>query len=412
LDDTETRNRQSIINHKKFYYKWQNVLRNQTTPQNGFYLARDQSYKKKIVFVIDDKVPEYDRYAGALTTFQYLGLFRDMDFKVVFFPDDLTPLEPYTNELQQLGVEVLYGEINIKKWLARYGKYIHYTWLARPKIASNYIDLIKRLTNGKILYYTHDLHYLREYRRYEVDRASNTLLESQRLKRLEFSLFSRADVILTPSKYEEWVIKESFPNKNVFTIPPYFYEFPPENTKTGPDFSDREGIIFLGAFNHMPNVDAVLWFVQEILPRVRARLPGVTFKVVGSYPTPEILALQNEGLLVTGYVPDLRPFFEKARVCVAPLRYGAGVKGKIVNSMVSSVPVVTTSIGNEGMDLADEQEALIADDPETFALKTVELYTNKALWQRLACGAQAYVRSQFDRKKARQLMQKVMEIIV
>lgn len=409
---TETKNNQSIINRRKFCNKWQNVLRKQTALENGFFLARDQSYNKRIILVIDDKVPEYDRNAGGLTTYQYLSLFGDMGFKVVFFPDDLTPLAPYTNELQQLGIEVIYGGINIRKWLSSYGKYFHYIWLARPIISSKYIDLIKKLTTGKILYYTHDLHYLRERRRYEVDHAPNTLLESQRLKRLEFTLFSKADVILTPSNYEEHVIRESFPNKNVFTIPPYIYEFSPENTKTGPGFSEREGIIFLGAFNHMPNVDAVSWFVQEILPRVRARLPGVTFTVVGSYPAPEILALKNEEVLVTGYVPDLRFFFEKARVFVAPLRYGAGVKGKIVSSMMSGVPVVTTNIGNEGMDLADEQEVLIADDPEAFAQRTIELYTNRALWERLAYGGKTYVHRHFGREKARKLMEVVMSINV
>jgi GT2 family glycosyltransferase/MoaA/NifB/PqqE/SkfB family radical SAM enzyme/glycosyltransferase involved in cell wall biosynthesis len=405
---TELRDKQSKINHQKFCRKWQDVLTQQASSEDDLFLARDRSRGKKIILVIDENVPEYDQHAGGLTTYQYVGLFCDMGFKVIFLPDTLYPLAPYTAELQQLGVEVIYDGINIKEWLARYGKYLHYAWLARPNIASKYIDLLKNSTSSKILYYTHDLHYLRERRRYELDHNPLHLDESQRLEKLEFELFSRVDVILTPSNYEEHVIKENFPHKNVFTIPPHFYEFPPENDKPGVDFSQREGMLFLGGFNHLPNVDAVLWFVKEILPRVRELLPEVTFTVAGSHPSQEILALQNEGLRVTGYVPDLRPLFEKTRVFVAPLRYGAGVKGKIVSSMVYGVPVVTTSIGNEGLNLTDGQEALIADGPEAFAARTVELYTNQALWERLAHEAQTYVNRHFGAEKAQQLIQTVM----
>jgi glycosyltransferase involved in cell wall biosynthesis len=331
-----------------------------------------------------------------------------MGLKVIFLPDSLSPLAPYTAELQQLGVEVIYGEIDINKWLEKYGKYLHYAWLSRPDVASKYIYLIKILTNSKILYFNHDLHYVREFRRYELDHNQFHLDESNRLKELEFDLFSKVDVILTPSSYEEHVIKEHFPHKNLFTIPLHFYEFPPENDQPEVDFTQREGILFLGGFNHSPNVDAVLWFVKEILPRVRERLPEVTFTVAGSHPSQEILALQDEGLRVTGYVPDLRPLFEKPRVFVSPLRYGAGVKGKIITSMVYGVPVVTTSIGNEGLNLTDGQEALIADEPEAFAARTVEIYTNQALWERLAHEAQTYVRHHFGTERARQLMQTVL----
>jgi GT2 family glycosyltransferase len=406
----DLRNKQSIINHQKFCRKWQNVLTQHAPSEDDLFLARDRSQFKKVILIIDNKVPEYDLHAGALNTYQYVRLFCDMGFKVIFLPDNLYPDAPYTAELQQLGIEVIYGDITIKAWLEKFGKYLHYAWLTRPDIASKYIDLLKNLTSSKILYFTMDLHYLRESRHYELDHNPLHLDESKRLKKLELELFSKADVILTPSTYEERVIKESFPHKYVFTIPIHFYEFPPESDKPGVDFSQREGILFLGGYDHLPNVDAVLWFVKEILPRVREQLPEVTFTVAGSHPPPEILLLQNEGIRVTGYIPDLGPIFEKSRVFVAPLRFGAGVKGKIITSIVYGVPVVTTGIGNEGFDLADGQEALIADAPEAFAAKVVELYSNKALWERLAQGAKTYVLRHFGAEKARQLIQTVIGI--
>jgi O-antigen biosynthesis protein len=405
---TASRDKQSLINQRIFCNKWQDVLTRHAAAGNDLFLARDRSRGKKIILVIDDRVPEYDQQAGGLTIYQYLRLFSDMGFKVIFLPDSLDPVAPYTSELQQLGIEVIYGGIDVKKWLGKYGKYLHYAWLARPNIASNYIGILKKSASSKILYFTHDLHYLREHRLYALNQDPLHLDESQRLKKLEFDLFSQVDVILTPSSYEEQVIKENFPYQKVFTIPLHLYEFPPEDDQPGVDFSQRQGLLFLGGFNHLPNVDAVLWFVREILPRVRERLPEVSFTVAGSNPPQEILALQHEGLRVTGYVPDLGPLFEKTRVFVAPLRYGAGVKGKIITSMVQGVPVVTTSIGNEGLNLAPGQEALIADDAAAFAARLVEIYTNQALWERLARQAQTYVRHHFSKAKARQLMQTVL----
>jgi hypothetical protein len=128
------------------------VLTQHAPSEDDLFLARDRSQGKKIILVIDEKVPEYDKHAGGLTTYQYVCLFCDMGFKVIFLPDNLFPLAPYTAELQQLGVEVIYGGINIEEWLARYGKYLHYAWLSRPETTSKYIDLLKIRLPAK--YYT------------------------------------------------------------------------------------------------------------------------------------------------------------------------------------------------------------------------------------------------------------------
>ena len=277
---------------------------------------------------------------------------------------------------------------------------------------SKYIDHIKKKTNGRLIYFTVDLHYLRERRNFVYDDDPKHLFASQWLKNLELQIFSKSDIVLTPSNYEEQIIRESLPNKKVFTIPLHLYDFSLEENKTVVKFADREGILFLGGFGHPPNEDAVLWFVEEILPRVKQHLPEITFTVAGSKPTEKILALEKKDLQVTGYVADLVPLFAKSRVFVAPLRYGAGVKGKIVTSMLEGVPVVTTSIGNEGLNLANGQEALIADDPAAFASHIVELYTNQNLWDELSRHGQAYVHRHFSSEKAQRLMEDIFGIII
>jgi len=323
-------------------------------------------------------------------------------------PDNLYPTQPYTEELQQLGIEVLYGNIDFKRYVAKYGKYLHYVWLARPDVAIKYIDIIKKHSPAKVLYYTHDLHHLREMRRYAIEGKPGILKEAERLKKIEEQIFSKVDLLLTPSDYEAQIIAKMVPNSKVLVIPPFFYDFTESDIKGRSPFENRTDILFLGGFGHPPNVDAVRWFVSDIFPKIRERLPHVTFCIIGSNPPPELYALQDDGIVVKGYVKDLNPLFERARVFVAPLRYGAGIKVKILISMVHGVPVVTTSIGNEGLNLKDGQEAFIVDDPCAFAERVVEVYTNKNLWYQLSQKSQQYIKRNFSKERALEIVKQAM----
>lgn len=142
--------------------------------------------------------------------------------------------------------------------------------------------------------------------------------------------------------------------------------------------------MFLGGFRHPPNEDAVLYFVREIFPQVKRAIPEVRFLVVGADVPPAIQDLASEDIVIAGYVRDVDPAFDRCRVFVAPLRYGAGLKGKIVHSLACGLPVVTTTIGAEGMHLRDWEHALIADHPDDFAARVIELYYDAPLWTRLS----------------------------
>ncbi|PYS98550.1 MAG: glycosyl transferase family 2, partial [Acidobacteria bacterium] len=162
----------------------------------------------------------------------------------------------------------------------------------------------------------------------------------------------------------------------------------------GISFEEREHLLFVGNFLHRPNTDAILFFAGEILPAVRESLPGVELLIVGDNAPPEFASF--EGVRLLGYVPDVDPLFARARVFVAPVRFGAGVKGKIGEALAYAVPVVTTTIGAEGMELRDEEEALIADTPHDFAAAVVRLYRDAGLWQRLSDNAHAHVERHFS----------------
>jgi glycosyltransferase involved in cell wall biosynthesis len=149
-------------------------------------------------------------------------------------------------------------------------------------------------------------------------------------------------------------------------------------------FELRRDFLFIGSFQHTPNTDAVLFFLQKIYPIVSERLADAKFYIIGDKPPPEIVALATERIVVTGLQRDARPFFESVILSVAPLRFGAGVKGKINQSMAFGVPVVATSLAIEGMEIQDREDILVADEPKEFARALIELYGSKELWTRLS----------------------------
>jgi glycosyltransferase involved in cell wall biosynthesis len=167
------------------------------------------------------------------------------------------------------------------------------------------------------------------------------------------------------------------------------------------DPAGRHTLLFVGSFTHAPNVDAALSLVREVMPHVWERLPDAVVRIVGQEPPPPVLALAGPHVDVTGHVPDLGPFWREARASVSPLRYGAGVKGKILSSLASGVPVVTTTIGNEGIGLVDGREAVIADAPDAMAAGIVALLTDDELARSIARHGSEVVRDRFSLAAAR-----------
>ena len=172
-------------------------------------------------------------------------------------------------------------------------------------------------------------------------------------------------------------------------------------------FLQRKDIVFVGGFRHPPNGDGVRWFVESVMPLLRQRLPDVVLHCIGSDPTAEILALQQPGVVVHGYVADLEPAMQGMRIAVAPLRFGAGVKGKINLSMAHGQPVVATSIAIEGMHLANGEDVLVADDAAAFAAALLRLYQDEVLWNRLSANGLTNVSRHFSIEAAAATVKRV-----
>ena len=375
-----------VINQTKFREKWSKVLtKHLDNDANNVPKAARRLQGNPTILVIDSYVPLYDRESGCVRLLNILKLLLNLGYSVIFFPDNGYPEQPYTSVLQQLGIEVIYGtpqRYNLEEKLIKYLPLIDGVWLCRPELCDKYMDLIRLKTKVPIIYDTIDLHFLRLKRQkdYLDPSYQNTSWSWQTYQKLELNYANQAEATVVVTEDEKQVLS-SLGVKNVWVIPNIHEEI---SLSEKVAFDQRAGLVFIGSYNHPPNIDAVKWLCLEIMPLVWASRPDITVNLLGSNLKDEVKELASDKVVVTGYVPEVEPYFQKSRVFVAPLRFGAGMKGKIGQSLSLGLPTITTRIGAEGMGLIDHQDVLIADTAEEFAQAVIELYDHRELWQKLA----------------------------
>ena len=389
--------RYQVENNKKLQEKWSEEFKNQydNVGVPNAFRARERSRGKKVILFVDHYVPTFDKDAGSKTTFQYIKMFIERGYVVKFLPDNFAKSEPYTSILEQMGVEVLYGNemrTNIFEWIENNQANIDIAYLNRPHIATKYIDFIKEKTNIKVIYYGHDLHFLRERREYELTGDVERKNASAYWKSMELDLMRKASISYYPSNVEVDYIHTFDKRINAKAITAYVFEkF--GNIDYNPDI--REGVLFVGGFSHPPNADALKYFLDNMWDEIYAQIKA-PFYIVGSNATDEIKALHNEakGIIFKGFVSEeeLKELYEKVRLVVVPLRYGAGVKGKVIEALYYNDPVITTSVGAEGIDNSYNQ-MLVADEPGDFVEKCVKLYNDKEALKAMSKAADDYVRN-------------------
>lgn len=396
-----------VVNKEKFVEKWHHILEKEHF-DNGcnVFKARDRSSNKDVILVVDHYVPHYDKDAGSRTMFQYLKLFTSMNLNVKFLGDNFYRHEPYSSDLQQMGIEVLYGswyKDNLEKWLKQNGSQFKYVYLNRPHISVKYVDLIRKYTTARILYYGHDLHYLREQREYELTLDKDILNSSQKWKKLELDLIKHCDVSYYPSSIEVEELKRELPAANIRILSPYIYES--FNLITKYKAETRQDLLFVGGFAHKPNIDGVIWFMNEVFPKVVSSFPDMKVYIVGSNPPELIRNLNGQNVIVTGYVTDeeLMEYYAKCRLVVVPLRYGAGIKGKVVEALYHGLPVITTHTGAEGL-VKTEAVLVVNDTCDEMAQAIVDLYTSIDMLNQLSRASITYVQENFSREHALQTL--------
>ena len=378
--------------------------------KNAFCSSNIADNKKTLLF-IDRYVPHFDKDAGSRSVFQYISCFAGVGFNIKFIGDDFVRHEPYTELLEQMGVEVLYGPyyyLNWKRWIKKNVGSFDYVILSRPYVAIKYLDFIKKHTKAKIFYLGHDLHFLREYREYALTNNKEKLISSEKLKKEEISIMRKSDVVYYFSSEEVNIIKEIDPSINCKVVPLNIFK---KESLRSYNCKNRKDLIFVGGFRHSPNVDAILWFVNDIMPIVKQAIPGIILNIIGSNAPDKIKVLESDTIKILGYLEEntLDEYYKKCKICIIPLRYGAGVKGKLLEAMYKQIPVITTTIGAEG--LPDVNECLIMEDnPDRFANRLVSMYTDNELLENLTEKGFFYIMKNFTADRALDIFKEDFDI--
>jgi glycosyltransferase involved in cell wall biosynthesis len=296
---------------------------------------------------------------------------------VIFVPFNRPQSLDYERLLWKEGIETA-DAIDYRRLLKN--KNVKAAIVSRPSMGAALIHRIRRV-NPKvgIVFDMVDTHFLRFQREHEISGDPAALAEAERYRKLERKLAQASDIVWCASLEDKQVMQREVPETRIEVVPTIH-----ELRDSGKPFSERQDLLFIGNLAHRPNDDAVLFFMREVYPCLRQIVPGVRLDIIGDNPSAAITDFNSEDVRIRGYVPDVEPYLRERRVFVAPLRFGAGIKGKVGEAMAHGLPVVTTSIGAEGFGLTHQLDVMIADDPESFASAVEQLYSQKELWERVA----------------------------
>ena len=348
------------------------------------------------ILVIDWKPPTPDRDSGSYRMSRLLFCLRDAGYEVDFIGDRMAEGPQYVEQLINRHIKTYIGREAAISHLAENGNQYRLAILARPETFERYLPIVRAFApQAKVLYDTVDLHWVRFDRSAatstQLSEAKTLIDRSNRYKRLELANAQSADITLAISEEEKQTLLSHLPDLTVAVLPNLH-----EIASWRVPFGERRDLFFIGGFDHEPNVDAVTFFVNQIMPLVRQEIPDIRFHIVGSNMPTSIRDLAMKHIIPVGYVEDVEPYFAQSRIFVAPLRHGAGMKGKIGQSLSFGLPVVTTPIGAEGIGMIDEMHALIRSDPADFAQAIVRLYEDEPLWQRLSESGRDLIRQYFS----------------
>jgi glycosyltransferase involved in cell wall biosynthesis len=369
------------INAVKFFERWKDVLMNHRPNAEHPELEAHRS-RSNNVLIVEACMITPDQDSGSIRMLNLLSMLLHEGHHVTFVADNLEYREKYVEQLTQMGVEVFHGEWaeSVPNLLKRIGKQLNTIFFCRHYIASQYIDNVRRYApNARIVFDTVDLHFVREDREAKLHNNNAMLRASEQTRKQELAIIAKSDVTVVVSEFEKKLLADLMPTACVEIISNIH-----SNSPARPDYSAREGIIFVGGFRHPPNTDAITWYADEVLPHLRRFLPGVKTRVIGSNMPACLASIANEDLELLGFIENIEPYLQRARISIAPLRYGAGVKGKVNEAMNYGIPVVATACAVEGMYLQAGLEVMVAEDAQSFAEAVAKVYCDEVLWQQLS----------------------------
>ncbi len=344
---------------------------------------------------IDRLTPTPDRDSGSGDIYWFMCITVSMGYDVSFVAaEDLAYSGSYTDTLRYRGITCIctpYAE-SIDDFLQHEKRSFDLVVLHRGPIAVHLIEPVRHHSPAaKVILDTVDLHFMRQEQEALLVCSPTGLDDAGRTRIAELRAIESADCAVVRSSDEQDLLATLVP-KAMVRVMPIMRAIP----GCLAPFEPRRDIVFIGGFNHQPNVDAIMTFVRDIWPRIHQVLQA-QLDVIGSNPPAELRAMDGAaGIAVRGHVPDLEPVMRGCRLTIAPLRYGAGIKGKVVTSLSYGVPCVATPAAIEGMGLQDGIHVCVAASPEDFAAAVIKLYTDREAWCRLSTAGLAFAADNFS----------------
>ncbi|MFN3218269.1 MAG: glycosyltransferase [Acidimicrobiales bacterium] len=424
--------RYQVVNREKFAEKWSDVLGRQgPSPQrSGLVLTTQDRLRRPCgvatapvpgerrpgpprVFVVDPFMPMHDRASGSLRLFRILESMRRGGCEVLFLARNGAGQERYEADLEALGVRCLrsdrhrlrelgaddptapFAELDAE--LERFDPDL--AWLGFHDVALSYLPLVRRWSPRTPVWVDSvDVHHVRKRRQAELaeqvgnPEAPQLAAGADLTRALEEWVYGLADGLIAVTDDDARELSVLAPGVPVAIVP----NIHPLTPAAAP-LDERNDILFVGNFAHPPNVDAVEWLCTDVMPAVRRRVPGARCRVVGGGAPESLVRLMamTPNVTALGWVADLASELDTARVSLAPLRYGAGMKGKVGEALAAGLPVVTTAIGAEGMGLVDGEHLLVADDADAIAEAVAGLLVDDGQWHRLSAAGRRAIEQRF-----------------
>ncbi len=330
---------------------------------------------KPRALVIDDHLPDTARDAGSQAMLSHARSLQRLGYDVSLAPANMEGgAMAESLEATELHCYCAPWAASVEEVLRRESRGFALIYLHRVGNAC-YLPLIRRYQpRAFVAYSVADLHFLRLLRQAEVEARPELVEASQRMRATELSAARFSDAVITHSSVEAALLKRDLPNARVHTVP---WSVPPQLGQV--PFDQRRGMAFIGSYNHAPNLDAAWYLIQEVMPLIYAQDPSIECQIVGSNMPDGLRAVVSPGIRIVGHVEALASVFDQVRLTIAPLTYGAGIKGKVLTSLAAGIPCVCTPVAAEGIELPPSLSELVAADPAGLAERVLRLHNDAGL---------------------------------
>lgn len=397
-----------LVNQARMVERWGAVLERENYSNAQHVLrARDRARTRKLILVIDHYVPEPDRDAGSRSTLGILDSLVDAGWATKFWPANRIYSPIYTPQLEQRGIEVLDRRWpgDLGAWLQQNGSDLDHLLIIRPTVAADVLPHVMH-TDAVLSFYGVDLHFARMQRQAALEGNPTLLAQAAAMERLERRVWRHFDVVIYPSEEEAAQVRSMSPPTTARGIVPFCFDVSSESLV----LPRGRSLLFVAGFAHPPNVDAAKFLVQEILPLLVQEIGPVDVTLAGSNPTEAVKALGGPNVTVTGYLSDdaLAELYRSHRVAIVPLRFGAGVKGKVVEALSRGLPLVTTSTGSQGIAGLDDVVPVRDDIPGLVAALKL-LLTDDPAWTAQSAAQLEFARRCFSREAMRRSVLSALE---